>query len=138
MKYNLSTAVEVERAQTYFNHLRDKKALVEIKKVSLKRSLRQNAYIHVTFGIFSLQTGYTIQESKVIYKREANPEIYVYERKGQKFLRSSADLSKAEMAASIDKWRQYAGEQGILIPEPGEEEKLRYWQNEIEMQGKYL
>lgn len=138
MRFNLALPADTHKATMYLAELIEKQSLVEVKKISPKRSLSQNAYLHLTFGIFGLETGYEAAESKVIYKREANPQIYVYEKNGQKFMRSSADLTIKEMTDSIDKWRKYAAEHGVYIPAPGDDEKLRYWGNEIERSGKYL
>lgn len=138
MRYNLTLPVEAEKALDRLTELVGKGAEVEIKHVRKVRSLQQNAFLHLTFGIFGLATGYDVAESKVIYKRLANPELYIYEKNGQMFLKSSAGLTTKEMSDSIDKWRKYAAEQGVDIPAPNDEEALRYWGNQIEQEGKWL
>lgn len=138
MRYDLSSLVESDKAFTYLTELVGKEAIVEIKHVRKTRSLLQNNYLHLTFEIFGLESGYDAQESKVIYKRLVNPEIYVYEKNGQVFLKSSTKLTTKEMSDSIDKWRKYAAEQGINIPAPNDDEALRYWGNQIEREGKWL
>lgn len=138
MKFNLQSQEEAVKAFEYLSELSGRHVLVDIKKVSPVRSLSQNAYLHVTLQIFGLEKGYEAQEAKVIYKREANPEIYVYEKNGAKFMKSSADLTTKEMSDSIDKWRKFAAEQGVDIPAPGDEEALTYYGNLIEKEGKYL
>lgn len=138
MKYNLASTVERDKAFQYLTELSAIECVVEVKKVNPKRSLLQNNYLHLTFGIFGMETGYDVHEAKTIYKRIANPEIYIYEKKGQKFLRSSADLTTKEMTDSIDRWRKYAGENGVEIPPPENEEALRHWENVIETSGGML
>lgn len=136
MKYDTKNIKEAEEALKYLEHLIDKEHLVDVRRVSRRRSLRQNNYIHVTFGIFGLETGYTASEAKSLYKR-INKDIYVYEKNGNPFVRSSADLTKDEMNRSIDVWRNYAGEQGVNIPLPYDTDALMYWENQIE-QSKYI
>jgi hypothetical protein len=138
VKFNTASQSEAGKALTYLLDLTQKKGVIEVKKVSPRRSNQQNKYLHVTFGIFGLETGYDLQEAKTIYKRQANPNIYTYKKNGQVFLRSSADLSTAEMSDSIEKWRKYAAEQGIDIPSPSDEQALLWWENQIETQGKWL
>jgi hypothetical protein len=138
VKYNTDKIEEATAAFVYLTDLVGKHALVEVKKISPTRSLRQNAYLHLTFGIFGLETGYDIQEAKTIYKRVVNPNLYTYEKNGNKFLKSSKYLTTEEMTISIDRWRKYAGEQGIEIPTPIDKEALMAWENRIEQEGKLL
>lgn len=46
-------------------------------------------------------------------------------------LRSSKDLTKEEMSTAIDRFKRWASEQGIYIPEPEDTERLR--EIEVEM-----
>lgn len=137
MKYDTKHQNKALEALEYIERLITQEQIVEVKKVSRKRSLKQNNYLHVTFGIFGLETGYTIEEAKSLYKR-LNKDIYVYEKKGNSFIKSSADLATDEMTQSIDKWRKYAGEHGVEIPVPTDKEAMMHWQNQIEMQTNYL
>ena len=137
MKYNLSVAAEAERAFTYLTELAGKDALVEVNKISPKRSLNQNSYRHLLISAFAQHYGYTNEESKLIYK-ELNKGIYEYDKKGRKFYRSSADLTKEEMMKSIDLFREKSAEQGYPLPLATDQDWLRELGNSIEMQSKYL
>ena len=53
-------------------------------------------------------------------------------------LRSSRDLNKEEMSLSIDRFRRFAEENGIYIPEPGDEELLAQLEYEIDKARKYM
>lgn len=59
--------------------------------------------------------GYDLAEAKEVYK-DVCKEIYWYEKKGRKFKRSSADLSKEDMMRSIDLFIQKSAEQGCPLP----------------------
>jgi hypothetical protein len=140
MKLNTAIPKEAEKARSYLDCLLQKKSLVEVKRLSPTRSLSQNAYLHLTFQIFAVQYGEpSVTAVKSIhYKKYANPDIYIAKSKeGDLFLRSSADLTVEETTRSIENWRAYAGENGIDIPLPGDEEKLRYYENEIEKEGRW-
>jgi len=135
MKYNLADPKELEKAADYLSKLSSKECIAEIKEVRKNRSLRQNAYLHLTFGIFGLELGYDTAEAKMIYKRYACPELYVYKKNGIPFVKSSADLDVKQMTDSIEKWRKYAAEAGVDIPAPNNQEALMYYQNRIEQEG---
>lgn len=138
MKFNLAIPAEVERARKYFDNLIDKKFIAEVKRVSPKRSLNQNSYLHLLLNAFGLHFGYTLDEAKTVYKRDINPEIFVYEKAGSKFLRSSADLTKEEMTKSIDRLREYSAEQGYPLPTATDQGWLRELENAVEQNRYYL
>lgn len=138
MKYNLSLPFEVQQARDRLAYLIEKKNIVEIKKVNPNRSLNQNNYLHLLLGAFGVHFGYTLEEAKVIYKRDVNPDIYVYEKNNQKFMKSSADLDTEEMAKSIDRFHQYSREAGYPLPPATDQEWLRQIENEIERSKHYL
>lgn len=131
MKFNLTIPYEQTRAKSYFNQLLEKKTLVEIKRLSPKRSLSQNAYLHLIIGAFGMHFGYHLDEAKQVYK-ELNASIYSYEKKGRTFWRSSADLSKDQMAKSIDVFMQRSAEAGYQLPLATDTGWLREIENAIE------
>lgn len=110
MKLDLSNSIDKQRATTYIGKLMDKEAKIELKEVRPKRSLNQNSYLHVCFSIIALETGYSLQEAKTVLKR-AYGDGMVYEKHGQKFLRSTADLDSLEMTHFIDWLRSFALDQ---------------------------
>ena len=119
MLYDLNKNIDVERFKRRSEQLLKEGVVVELKK-KVKRSTSQNSYIHLLIGYFSLETGYDLIESKKIYKN-CSPDVYEYEKKDRKFIRSSADLTTEEMAISIDRFRNYSSkEAGIYLPEAGE------------------
>lgn len=98
-------------------------AVVELKKKSTQRSLSQNAYLHLLLGYFAAQYGCSMDEAKVdFYKRTCNRDLYERRRANRQgvevaYLRSSADLTKEELALSIDRFRNWsAAEAGIYLP----------------------
>lgn len=137
MKFNLSTPSEVIKAFAQLKKLHSKKTVVDIKEVKPGRSLSQNAYLHLLIGYFGLHFGYTLEEAKAIYK-EANADIYRYEKKGRTFWRSSAGLDKEEMAKSIDRFMQVSAKHGCPLPPATDKGWLLEIENEIERSRYYL
>lgn len=120
MKLDLSIEYQKSRFIAYVQKLLDKEAKVELKEYRPQRSLSQNAYLHVCFGLIAQETGFTIEEAKTVLKREFG-SFLVYEKKGTKFLRSTADLDTKEMTNFIDWLRSFAMDQlGVYLPTPEE------------------
>ncbi len=115
----------------------EKKATVEIKRVIKRRTINQNSYLHLLLSAFGLHFGYTTEEAKVLYKR-FNKDIYAYEKAGEVFLRSSADLNTQEMMKSIDRFRQFSAEQDYPLPSATDEAAMRSLENAIETAQHYL
>lgn len=135
MKYNTAIKEEKENAKKYFEKLVASESLVEIKKISRTRSLRQNSYLHLLLGAFGDHFGYTIEESKLIYK-EVNKDIFYYKKKDRVFIRSSADLDSKEMTKSIDHFRDVSAEQGCELPLATDQDWLRSIENMIEQNSR--
>lgn len=137
MKYHLSNEQEINEAQAFLAMQIMRSSTVEIKVVRQTRSLRSNAYLHLLLGICGVEWGYTLSEVKTIWKRDIAPSIFVYYKSGKPFIKSSAGLDSKEMSNAIDLLKRYAAENELILPEPNEEDKLRYYQNQIE-QRNYL
>jgi hypothetical protein len=131
MKFNLDNETEANEAFEYLTELVGKHALAEVVKVSPKRSLNQNSYLHLIIAAFGNHFGYTAEEAKLVYKY-LNAEIYRYKKKSLTFWRSSADLTKDEMTITIDKFRRASEKQGYPLPLAIDQEWLRKIQNEVE------
>lgn len=138
MRYDLSDNQQAKEASDFLaaSMMRDK--IVEIKIVRQRRSLKANAYLHLLLQIFGSEFGYSLAEAKTIYKRDVAPGIFVYYKNDQPFIRSSADLTSKEIADSIEQLKKYSAENGLVLPEPNDEEKLRYYERQVERSSKYL
>lgn len=137
MKYRLSEPLEVKAARNRLNYLVHKKRMVEVKEIRPKRTLPQNAYLHLILGAFGVHFGYTLEEAKFIYK-EINRSTYYYKKKDRTFIRSSADLNKEEMAKTIDRFMEASKEAGYPLPLATDQEWLMSLENEIEKSRRYL
>lgn len=120
MIYDLSKQIDVQRAQRRFETLLKEQTVITLTKKA-KRTLRQNSYLHLILGWFAIETGYTADETKQMYKR-VNKDIYEYDKEGIPFIRSSSELSTEEMTLSIERWRNYSADKaGVYLPSANEQ-----------------
>lgn len=131
MLINSNNNIEVEKAKQRFSWLIENKKIFELTEKRKKRSYKQNRYLHLILGWFGLELGYTLSESKMIYKK-LNIEIYKYLKNGQHFLRSSAELNTEQMSVTIEKFRNYSNdESGVYLPSSDEVGYLNHIEEEI-------
>lgn len=137
MKYNLSIRTDQERFKRRCNELYKAGKVVELTSTE-KRSLSQNNYLHLILTWFAMETGYSMDFVKAEYfKKLCNPDLFCTETvckfTGQVLteLRSTADLTTAEITTAIERFRNWSQEAaGIYLPEPHERDFLQ--QIEIE------
>ena len=78
-----------------------------------------------------METGNTLEDVKREYFKDlVNPDIFRYYRTDNRgntirVYRSSADVSKEEMSMAIDRFKRWGAENGIYMPNPGDESLLR-------------
>ncbi len=125
MIFDTRKVYEAKKAMTRLESLIDKNKVVEVKELRKKRTISQNSYMHVLFTLYGIETGYTSEEAKTVLKREC-VKLMVYDKDGEKFLRSTADLSKDECQVFIDWVRNFASSQGIYLPSSEE-----YLENQV-------
>lgn len=136
MQYNLSSELDKQRFITRADSLIKKGAIIELVERAQRTKL-QNNYLHLILGVVAMETGNTIEYTKQEYfKRLVNGPIFVQEKEDRflgkvTILRSSTDLTKEEMSTAIDRFQRWAAENGIYIPDPADEARLR--DIEIEM-----
>ncbi len=145
MTYNLSSPLDVQNAKTRLELLIKRGCIVELTEKKQKRSLNQNAYLHLLLGYFASQTGNTLEWVKQqYYKKLCNPDLFIGEREDLflgrvKYVRSSADLRTDEMNLSIERFRNWsAAEAGIYLPEATSEAEIAALQVEVERYKTYL
>ena len=145
MLYNLQNEYEAERFKAHINKLYRERAVVEVKKKHPGRTLAQNAYLHTILGYFASQYGCSAEEAKVdFYKRTCNKDLFQRthtNRQGHEvsYLRSSTELSTAEMSLSIERFRNWsAAVAAIYLPSACEQQALLFAQQEIERNNEFI
>lgn len=143
MTYDLSRPLHLTQFLTRCSLLQMKGASVELREIS-GRTKAQNSYLHLILGVVAMETGNTLAYTKDIYfKRLVNPDIFLrevndlYVGKVQTVL-SSADLTVETMSTAIDRFKKWAAENGIFIPEPEDAERLRDIEIEMGRMKSYL
>ena len=118
--------------------------MVELVEKSLQTH-RQNNYLHLLIGAVALETGTTLEYAKeYYYKRAANAARYVTRRRdelpggGVETVRSQRDLTREELAFSIDRFKMWADTNGIYLPDEADEVALREINLQMAIAKKYL
>ena len=131
MIINSKNETEVQKGRKRFKWLIDNGKTFELTQKRKKRTYKQNRYLHLILGWFGLEVGYTLPESKIIYKK-LSPEIFEYEKNEQEFLRSSAELNTKQMSITIERFRNYSNDKaGIYLPEANETAYLNHIEQEL-------
>ena len=145
MIYSLTNPLDVQNAKTRLELLIKRGCTIELSEKKQKRTLNQNAYLHLLLGYFASQTGNTLEWVKQqYYKKLCSPDIFIGERDDPflgrvKYVRSSADLRSDEMNLSIERFRNWsASEAGIYLPEATSEAEIAALQIEVERYKTYL
>lgn len=115
MIYRTENLVEYNNALKKIEDLSKKKAVVEIRQVKRKRSIKQNSYLHVLINIFSIETGFKSAETKQIIKTLCPG--WSYSKNGFTFFKETSKSTTEEIKDFIDWFRNWAAiEQGVYLP----------------------
>ena len=143
MLYNLQDELSRQRFAAKVRSLWEKGTIVELTD-KRRRTLNQNAYLHCILAAVAIETGNSLETIKQeIYKRRVNPDIFVMEKEDKTLgritvLRSSAKLDKEEMSLSIDRFKKFAADNEIYLPEPGDLELQALIEYELARVEKYM
>ena len=136
MLYNLADAADIERLRLKVETDIKRKAVVEYARRE-QRTGNQNRYLHLVIGVVAMETGNDLQYAKEQYfKRLANPALFVRRTQDAiagevEYLVSSRDLTTEQMSEAIDRFKRWAAENGIYIPD--QEDAARLQDIEIQM-----
>lgn len=143
--YNLKNPYDRQHFEEVTKKMLKDGECVELKKKHPKRSLSQNAYLHVLLGYFASEFGYTLEEVKYEYfKRLCNADTFVRERVNKrgvtvKYIRSTTELDTQEMTLAIERFRNWSmAENGFYLPSPNEGEALFFAQQQMERYQEYI
>ena len=143
MTYNLANEFQRKAFLARCEDCLDKASVVELTAKTF-RSRNQNSYLHLLVGVVAMETGNSLAYAKEMYfKRLCNPDIFVQEREDRyagrvQVIRSSADLTSEEMSMAIDRFKRWGAENGIYLPNPGDESLLREIEIEMARNKQYL
>jgi hypothetical protein len=145
MTYDLNNILDKERFKRRCNALYKAGEMVELTAKKKRRTIPQNAYLHLILGWFAMETGNRLEFVKQEYfKRHINSDIFVTEIDDEylgkvQVLRSSRDVDTIEMTTAIDRFRNWSSsEAGIYLPSPNEADFLQAIEYEMMRQKEYL
>lgn len=130
MLYDLTSEYQRQAFESRVNNLLERGVVVDLCEKSL-RSKSQNNYLHLLIGVVAMETGNTLEYCKEWYfKRLCNEDLFVTTKVDKyagevEVIRSTADLTKEEMSMAIDRFKRWGGENGIYMPNPGDESLLK-------------
>lgn len=143
MTYNLANEFQRKAFLARCEDCLDKSMVVELTAKTF-RSRNQNSYLHLLIGVVAMDTGNSIAYAKEMYfKRLCNPDIFIQERTDKyagkvQVIRSTTDLTTEEMSMAIDRFKRWGAENGIYMPNPGDESLLREIEIEMARNKQYL
>lgn len=143
MIYDLSNTLDRERFAARYATLMQNRCVVELTEKTF-RTRNQNSYLHLLIGVVAMETGTTLDYCKEWYfKRLCNKDLFITTKTdkyaGQiEVIRSSADLTKGEMSMAIDRFKRWGNENGIFMPNPGDESLLKEIAIEMGRNKSYL
>ena len=146
MVYDLNTDIDRIRFEKRVQALQEKRVLVELVERKPKRTIPQNAYLHLLLGEFAMQTGNTLEWVKEEYfKKHCNREMFVRLKTDElthrevEVLRSSRDLDTGEMTTAINRFKHWASSEcGIELPDAEDKEWLGYIEREMQHNREWL
>ena len=130
MQYDLTSDFQRKAFLSRVDTLVEKGSVVELTEKTV-RTRGQNNYLHLLIGVVAMETGNTLAYVKEWYfKKLCNKDLFITSRVdkyvGQlEEIRSSADLTKEEMSMAIDRFKRWGLQNGIYMPNPGDESLLR-------------
>ena len=130
MKYDLSIKYQLQNFNEYANKLVNISATVELTRKFKKRTISQNAYLHVLFSIWGLHHGYLLNEAKQEVKEAVG---YSYIKKGKRYYKETHKMDSVELTIFIDKFRDWSNITNgyyLLTADEYKEEQIRI-QNEL-------
>lgn len=120
MKTIILTELNRQAIENYLNAVKwDGSMMMEVKKVSSKRSLKQNNLYWMWLGVISKDTGYTSNELHVAFRKKYLQPITI-EAFGEKHeeLPSTTKLKVGEFTEYLNEIENLVADIGIVLPHP--------------------
>jgi len=143
MLLDLNNPFERNKAETMLKTMIDKKAKIELTEKKDNRTIKQNSYLHAVLTIFAIEYGDKLEYVKqVMFKQLINPEIfkteYINKKTGEvrEDWKSTKDLTTEELSKAIERFRNFASEQGIYIMSADEFKDNYFYFKQLEEQNK--
>ena len=143
MLLDLNNPFERNKAETMLKTMIEKKAKIELSEKKDNRTIKQNSYLHAVLTIFAIEYGDKLEYVKqIMFKQLINPEIfkaeYINKKTGEvrEDWKSTKDLTTDELSKAIERFRNFASEQGIYIMSADEFKDNYFYFKQLEEQNK--
>lgn len=139
MIFDATETFDIDRAKERLDWIISKGKRFEIIVKNPRRSISQNAYLHLCLTWFANEYGETPEYIKqVMFKQIVNSDIFKTEHINQKTgeirdaWKSTSELDTAQSTQAIDRFRNYAAkEAGIYLPEPSDLNAINAMEREL-------
>lgn len=143
--YDLSNPIDLTRFRRRAEKFASGSGAVVELSEKRQRSLPQNRYLHLILGWYALETGNTLEYTKREYfKLHCNYDLFAHEVadrwRGKTYdLRSTRDLTTAELTTAIERFRKWSEtECGIRLPDPEETAFLQAIEVEMSQKAEWI
>jgi hypothetical protein len=123
MIYDPNKQADNKKAIKYLSSLLNGSNKFRIEKLFPKKSLKQNAYVHVLFSLYGIEFGHTKEEAKKELKEQLG---YVFMFEDEKCYISISDMSTKQLSTFIDRIRNFSASKGCYLPS-ADEYKYNWW-----------
>ncbi len=133
--YNLNNPNDYLKIFKEIEKYRENKQLIEIRKFHPVQTDKQQRYIHFMLSYFSWKTGDTFYNTLHTLQNNICPVVFYTGKKnkeGQNVFKPLSGLNTAEASSVIRNFIDYAGMNGIPIPEPEDKIGVEYCKKELE------
>lgn len=143
MQYDLTSDLQRQSFLARVDTLLERGVVVDLTERSI-RTKGQNNYLHLLIGVVAMATGNTLEDTKRWYFKEmCNADIFHRQHRDRlgntiDVIRSTADLTREEMSIAIDRFKRWGSQNGIYMPNPGDESLLREIAIEMGRMKSYL
>ena len=117
MIFDSKKNIDIKEAREKLKYLIKNEKVFELTQKRKKRSIPQNAYLHVLFDLYGIEFGYTCDESKTQIKRVLK---YFYVKNGETFLMKTSKMNTKELSIFIEKFRNFSSKNGCYLPSADE------------------
>lgn len=134
-KYDLSNEYDKKAASFKFQKLMEKGKYIDLTEKRQARTIQQNKYLHIVFGVIAMEYGLTMDETKQLMKVKFGEK---YSKKSHEFVKSTADYNTLEMTIFIEKMRDFFAVEGLYIPSPDESTIINQVSRDMDKSKQYL
>lgn len=134
MIYDPNIRTDIKKAVKYLRSLLKGEHKFRIEKLFPKKTVKQNAYIHVLFSLYGIHFGHTKEAAKKELKDQLG---YSFMFENEKYYVSISDMTTKQLSLFIDRIRNFSASEKCDLPS-ADEYKYNWWSfDEIIKNNKY-